>query len=332
MVYLISTDPSPTAVLKHRATNRLKLALADSTSRSYDSKFRIFLSFCSFATIDIKHISPLQILTFLEFLTFNKVSFSGLANHLSAVKTSLSLHGLDVSSFLDPRIKLYNKAIMRHRPLNPSIKPIIDIDILQAIALQCDRMHMGHICKAAILLAFFSFLRISNLVPHSIVAYDHLKHLSRADLIFAAPGMHIIVKWSKTLQNRDKVKIIKVPSLGKSPLCPVSAVKKLLSSSPGSNNSPLFQVKCYHKWVPLTDTRLRKFLAKVLKALHLTHHGFTFHSLRRSGATLAFNLNVPMQDIQSHGTWTSEAVWAYITQDHNAADTVAHSFRSLLKT
>ena len=153
-------------MLKYRAT---KLALADSTSRSYDSKFRIFLSFCSFAVIDISHISPVQILTFLEFLTFNNVSFSGLANHLSAVKTSLSLHGLDVSSFMDPRIKLYNKAIMRHRPFNPSIKPIIDIDTLQAIALQCDRMHMGHICKAAILLAFFSFLRISNLVPHSIV-------------------------------------------------------------------------------------------------------------------------------------------------------------------
>ena len=319
-------------MLKHRATNRLKLALADSTSRSYDSKFRIFLSFCSFAAIDINHISPLQILTFLEFLTFNNVSFSGLANHLSAVKTSLSLHGLDVSSFMDPRIKLYNKAIMRHRPFNPSIKPIIDIDTLQPIALQCDIMHMGHICKAAILLAFFSFLCISNLVPHSIAGYDHLKHLSRADFIFAPPGMHIIVKWSKTLQNRDKVKIIKVPSLGKSPLCPVSVVKKLLSTSPGSNNSPLFQIKCYHKWVPLTDTRLRKFFTKVLKALNLTAHGFTFHSLRRSGATLAFNLNVPMQDVQSHGTWTSEAVWAYITQDHNAADTVARSFRSLLKT
>ena len=67
---------------------------------------------------------------------------------------------------------------MRHRPLNPSIKPIIDIDNLQLIALQCDKMHMGHICKAAILLALFSFLRISNLVPHTIAGYDPLKHLS----------------------------------------------------------------------------------------------------------------------------------------------------------
>ena len=61
---------------------------------------------------------------------------------------------------------------MRHRPLQPSLKPIIDIATLQTIAQQCNRMYMGNICKAAILLAFVSFLRISNLVPHSTSRYD----------------------------------------------------------------------------------------------------------------------------------------------------------------
>ena len=103
-------------------------------------------------------------------------------------------------------------------------------------------------------------------------------------------------------------------------------IKHLLATTPGSNNSPLFQIQCFHKWVHLTDTRLRKFLAKLLKVLNLASCCYTFHSLRHSGASLAFNLNVPMQDIQSHGTWTSEAVWAYITQDHNAAETVAQLF------
>ena len=189
---------------------------------------------------------------------------------------------------------------------------------------------MGHIFKAAILLAFFSFLRISNLVPHSISGYNPLKHLSRGDLIFAPLGTNILIMWSKTLQNKDKVKVIKVPSLGKSPLCPVAAVKQVLHRSSGNNNSPLFQIKCFDKWVPLTDTRLRKFLSKIFKILHLDSLGYTFHSLRRSGATLVFNLNVPMQDIQNHGTWTSEEVWTYITQDHNASAAVAHSFHSLL--
>ena len=319
-----------TSSLAITATRRLKLAFADSTSKSYESKFRNFLSFCAFVSIDIYNISPLDILSFLEFLNFNSISHSGLLNYLSAIKSSLAMYGLNPGSFSDPRIKLYNKAIMRHRPLNPCLKPIIDTETLQAMALQCDRMHMGHICKAAILLAFFSFLRISNLVPHTISGYDPLKHLARGDIIFGPPGINLLVKWSKTLQNKDKVKVLKIPSLGKSSLCPVAALKKLLSSTSGSNNSPLFQVQCFERWVPLTHTRLRKFLAKLLKALNLTPWGYTFHSLRRSGATLPFNLNVPMQDIQSHGTWTSEAVWAYVTQDHNAADTVAHTFHSLL--
>ena len=171
-------------------------------------------------------VSPLAILTFLEFLTFNKTSYSSLLNYLSAVKSTLSSLAADISAFNDPRIKLYNKAIMRHRPLHPSIKPIIDISLLKAITDEADRMYMGPIFKAAILLSFFTFLRISNLVPHAISAYDPLKQLSRGDIIFAPPGIHMIIKWSKTLQSKDKIKILKVPSLGKSPLCPVSAINK----------------------------------------------------------------------------------------------------------
>ena len=115
---------------------------------------------------------------------------------------------------------------MRHRPLNPSIKPIIDVTTLQLIIQSTDSMYMGHIFKAAILLSFFIFVRISNLVPHCIASYDPLKQLSRGNIIFAHPGVHMIIKWSKTLQNKDKIKVLKVPSLGTSALCPVAALKK----------------------------------------------------------------------------------------------------------
>ena len=39
---------------------------------------------------------------------------------------------------------------------------------------------------------------------------------------------------------------------------------------------------------------------------------FFIYTFRRSSATLAYNLGVPMQDIQQHGTWVSNAVWSYI--------------------
>ena len=64
----------------------------------------------------------------------------------------------------------------------------------------------------------------------------------------------------------------------------------------------------------------------------LQNSGISIHSLRRSGATLAFNSNVPLQEIQSHGTWTSECVWKYIIQDHQASHQVADAFQRLLFT
>ena len=126
------------------------------------------------------------------------------------------------------------------------------------------------------------------------------------------------------------VKVLKIPSLGASPLCPVAALRTLLKSSPKGKNLPLFQIQCFGKWVPLTDTRLRKQLSNSIRFLKLQDKNITFHSFRRSGATWAFNSNIPMHHIQSHGTWTSEAVWAYITQDHNASDLVATTFQTTL--
>ena len=145
--------------------------------------------------------------------------------------------GLDVSAFFDPRFKVFTRALLRSRPLNPHIKAIIDIPMLTKIISQCDRLYLGMVYKAAFLLSFFSFLRISNLVPCSISSFDPLKQLARGDIIMAPPGAHIIVKWSKTLQNWDKIKVLKIPSLKHSPLWPVVALKKMLTDTP-------FQVKC----------------------------------------------------------------------------------------
>ena len=61
----------------------------------YELKFRIFVASCCFASFNIPNLSPLEILTFLEFLNFNNVTYSGLANYLSGVQTSLSLYCID---------------------------------------------------------------------------------------------------------------------------------------------------------------------------------------------------------------------------------------------
>ena len=92
-----------------------------------------------------------------------------------------------------------------------------------------------------------AFFRILNLAPPTISSYDPLKQLARADVFFNHPGASIPPKWSKTIQMNNSVRLIKIPVLGSSPLCPVKALKKLLSLTPNLPNNPLFQIKCYQR-------------------------------------------------------------------------------------
>ena len=193
-------------------------------------------------------------------------------------------------------------------------------------------MHLGFIFKAVYLTAFFSFLRISNLVASSLSAYSHIKQLARADVMFAPPGASLLITWSQTLQNNDKICLIKIPFLKDSPLCPVTALQVLLRSTPKGKNLPLFQILNKGSWVPLTESRVRKHFSQVLSHLGLQKSNFTFHSFRRSGATLAFNQNVSLQNIKAHGTWTSDSVWSYISQDADVSDEVAVSFQNCISS
>ena len=243
--------------------------------------FRNFLAFSIFLDVNIHNISPPHILAFMEFLVFNKVSTSQISNYLSAIKVKFALFALNTTPFFDPRIKYYTKALARQAPLTIRLKTIIDIPLLTRIIQQCQNLYMGYVFQAAFLLAFFAFFRISNLVPHTTSAYDPLKQLARADIFFTPTGASILLKWSKTLQMNNSVRLIKIPLLGSSPLCPVRVLRKLLSLTPTEPNNPLFQIKCFGKWVPLTDTRLRKTLTSILHNLNLANSNITFHSFRR---------------------------------------------------
>ena len=132
------------------------------------------------------------------------------------------------------------------------------------------------------------------------------------------------------MQSKNTVKILKIPSLGTNPICPVQVVKNLLPITPGSHNSPLFQYKRSGLWTPMTDSQVRVHFKTLLKKLHMQDLALTFHAFRRSGATYTFN--VDLQAIQSHGTWTSKCFFRYIIHDQNGSDQVASTFKQQLHT
>ena len=166
---------------------------------------------------------------------------------------------------------------------------------------------------------------MSNIAPHSLKSFKPEKNLLRRDIVFKEPGAHVKIKWTKTLQDQRSHHWIQLPKLSRQVICPVLALYDLLNSRQLPPDQPLF----VHKIPPhrlVIDTSIRDTLRHIIQTLHWEGKGLSFHSFRRSGSTLAYDLQVPLENIMHHGLWRSSAIWTYLQQT-SAVSRVAATFR-----
>ncbi len=165
---------------------------------------------------------------------------------------------------------------------------------------------------AVCLVAFFSFLRKSNLLPPSLAGFDTRRHLRREDFTVHSWGLALSIRWSKTIQFSERCFSIPLPLLPGHPLCPVQAVLAAFRLTPAADISgPAFMLP----GPPLSPMLYAKFLSilrSTLSAINLPAKDFTGHSLRRGGASWAFQMLLPSEIIKSMGDWASDAYMGYL--------------------
>ena len=228
-----------------------------------------------------------------------------------------SIHSEPVRRFL--------RSITINSPFAPTHRGIFDIRTLYLISVACDTLSDPLLFRAIFLTAFFAFLRMSSIAPHSKKAFDPSRYLLRKGVLFASPGAHLIIKWTKTLQDRKAHPIVQLPSINNMYLCPVRAIRALLSSRSLPPSAPLFAVS-HPPYNQIIDTHIRDALKHILRHLSIPLLGHGFHTFRRSGATFCFNKNVALQNIMSHGLWRSSAVWSYLQNPSEAASIIPLTF------
>ena len=103
------------------------------------------------------------------------------------------------------------KSVKINRPIVLTKKHIIDLAVLNDTVVQCDNMYLGEVFKVVFLLPFFLFLRLSNIAPHSLTSFDSSCDLCAGDIIFTKRFLKVIIKWTKTIQARDKVHLLTLP-------------------------------------------------------------------------------------------------------------------------
>ena len=101
----------------------------------------------------------------MEFCHNGGMSQATISNHLAAIRAMFIIHGLNTEPFKDHRIALYIKSLKINQTFKPRTVKVISIEMLQKIVTLSGALQHPLVYKALYLLCFFSFMRLSNILP-----------------------------------------------------------------------------------------------------------------------------------------------------------------------
>ena len=183
-LYLVLELSPGTAQLATSACNRLLQSFRPATQRTYSRMFQDFMGFLVASGLSLGQVNIYILLAFLQYLHSNALTATNICNHLAGIRAFFIFYGLPTDMFQDQRIQMFMKSLKINRPLMIKSTPVFSTDMLLHIVLQSQKFEFPHIFAALYLLAFYSFLRLSNIVPHSFMTFDISRHLARGDIIF----------------------------------------------------------------------------------------------------------------------------------------------------
>ncbi len=202
-------------------------------------------------------------------------------------------------------------SVQRKLPVDPHL--LLSIKSLLTPSKPCDLVFW-----ACSLTMFFCLLRKSHVLPISLAAFDPSKQLCRSDVKIHPFGLQygliLLIRWSKTIQTRQRVLQLPLPYLADNPLCPTTAVIAAFALVPSAPlNAPAFLIPGPdQKYSPLFYSSFLKQFRSLLSQLHIEPDAYAGHSFRRGGATWALLQGLSPDVIRLLGDWQSTAYTAYL--------------------
>ena len=292
------------------------LTYAESTKKSYSCHRRQYIQFCSEMGYRAVPVTQETLLRYTVFLA-RRLTVASVRKYLNVVRLLHLEHGfpnpLRENWFLDTLLKGVSRekglSVKRKLPISPEI--LLKIKSLLNFNLILDSMFW-----AACTTAFFGFFRKSNLFPPSATKFDNTKHLCRSDFSLFHWGLLLNIRWSKTIQFKERTFQAPLPLLKYHPLCPVAAVVHAFALTPLANSEgPAFLKEGPRGLVPISPELFVKILRGLLTHLGLAAHEFSGHSFRRGSASWAIQQGIPGEIIKILGDWKSDAYLAYLSLD-----------------
>ena len=272
----------------------------------------------SSATGTYYHIFPLdntQLCRFGQHLSAIHSSLDSVNNYLSGIRTCTALLGFDTPDTNDRQMKMFSTGLKRAMPHSIKQAEPMTPEILVKLSRVVNYSDQVEVVAwTGVLLGFYMFLRKSNLVPDTMDSFDINQQLCRADinLLGLEKAMMIEIRWSKTIQFKQKILRVPVLPVKNKAICPVFWVHYMIHKIPAAPQLPALSISTGKKNLALSANQMIYRLRKWLLLIGQDATIYSLHSLRRRGATFAYQSNMEGEMIKLLGDWASDTYKRYV--------------------
>jgi hypothetical protein len=316
--------------IKARAAWYRRSRWATASRASINTQQRAFLEFChrfqvpGFEAVDGEVLSDFSVWLVA---TDRLHSVAAIRNYLSAARTLCHMFEFDCptpSSCWRLDWTLYGIKRDLRNPVIPK-KPITPEILLRLISFPTDIFHppatlswekrvLFATVQITYVIAFFSMLRASNLLPASLSVVDPDRQMVWGRLISFEGGIVIRVILSKTIQCREREHEIALAERRGSVFCPIAAIRRLLQLRAGvkcGDNDLMLQIPVNSVWRPLCKDTVIVIMRSQLRKLGLDPDRYSFHSFRHGSIQTAVLAQPALELVKLQSGHLSNAVHLY---------------------
>ncbi len=286
--------------LLEASLNSILQAVSPRTLQSYLTAWKSFKTFHSAYNLPFPVFSLLAITSFISHLNINKkLQISSIKGYLSGLQFFHKLlYGSPSAHIANSQTSLLIKGIQKTNPTRPDSRQPITLKILTKCISTLHSGHTAHTLDAMFILAFFGFLRCSELAISS--SFDPAIHPTISDLVVLDDEtISYTIKQSKTDQTK-KGHFIYIFKL-QSPILPYQTLLAFLHLRKSQSKLPSDPLFTDDSNRPVTRFWFQKHLKAVLLLSGTPAGNFSSHSFRIGAATTAALKGLSQQQIQELG-------------------------------
>ena len=281
-------------IAAHLALIKLDLAVAETNGQSVKESTKKNLicqltaneNFCHRYLLNYFPCNNTQLCWFDQHLSATFQSADAIGNYMSGIRTCLALLGLNVPDVNDKQIKMFTaglKRVMPHaikqaEPVTPEL-----LVKLSEVVKYSDQVEM--VAWTGLLLGFYMFLRRSNLVLETMEDFNPEQQFCRGDinLLGMEKPMMFEIRWSKTIQHKQKILRLPVMPAANKAICPVFWIHYMISRIPTEPRDPVLTIRAGQRKLALSANQLIYRFRKWLLLVGMDPTIFSLHSLHRGG-------------------------------------------------